>query len=259
MRQLTLIHTNDSHGRFAPLPDGILPPSAQRLRTLLQEHPGALYLDAGDTVTAGNLGFRMGGEPVLDVLSDLGCAAMCLGNRETHPRKECFPKKVEQARFPLLSANLVAKGNAPRMVQSHVVLECAGLRVGVFGVTVPMFTRKQWSQPLCDYWFDNPLKIAREQAAELRPRVDLLIALTHIGHREDLELAAALPELDLVIGGHSHTDLTEPAYSGKVPVLQARSHGFYAGVAHLGVVEGRCRLLSWQKRPLRDDLPRPRS
>lgn len=255
MPQLTIIHTNDSHGRFAPLPGGELPPPALRLRALLAEHPGALYLDAGDTVTAGNLGFRVAGEPVLGVLSDLGCAAMCLGNRETHPRKEILPKKLERARFPLLSANMLAKGNAPLVVRPHVVLERAGARIGVFGVTVPMFTKKQWSQPLCDYWFDDPLNVARAQVAELRPQVDVLIALTHIGHRQDLALAEALPELDLVIGGHSHTDLEEPARAGGVPVLQARSHGFFAGIARLELEGGRPELLSWEKRPLRDDLP----
>jgi 2',3'-cyclic-nucleotide 2'-phosphodiesterase (5'-nucleotidase family) len=184
---------------------------------------------------------------------------MCLGNRETHPRKEIFPKKVERARFPLLSANMLAKGNAELIVRPHIVLERAGLKVGVFGVTVPMFTKKQWSQPLCDYWFDDPLRIAREQVADLRPRVDVLIALTHIGHRQDLALAGALPELDLVIGGHSHTDLDEPAMAGRVPVLQARSHGYYAGIARLEVLSGRPVKLEWEKRPLRDDIPMPRS
>jgi 2',3'-cyclic-nucleotide 2'-phosphodiesterase (5'-nucleotidase family) len=255
MLELTVIHTNDSHGRFAPLADQGLPGPAVRLRELLAEHPGALYLDAGDTVTAGNLGFRMGGEPVLGVLSDLGCAAMCLGNRETHPRKELFPRKLDRARFPLLSANLVAKGDAPRIVDSHVILERGGVRIGVFGVTVPMFTKKQWSQPLCDYWFDDPLKTARGQVSLLRPQVDVLIALTHIGHRHDLLLADACPELDLVIGGHSHTDLDGPARVGRVPVLQARSHGFYAGVARLRCEAGECILTAWEKRALRDNLP----
>lgn len=255
MAPLTIIHTNDSHGRFAPLPDGSLPPPALRLKALLEEHPTPVYLDAGDTVTAGNLGFRIAGEPVLGVLSDLGCDAMCLGNRETHPRKEILPRKLERARFPLLSANMVAKGDAPLVVRPHIVLERAGVRVGVFGVTVPMFTRKQWSQPLCDYWFDDPVKIAREQVTELRPRVDVLVALTHIGHRQDLALAEALPELDLVIGGHSHTDLDEPAWVGGVPVVQARSHAFFAGIARLELEGGRTSHLSWEKRPLRDDLP----
>lgn len=253
---LTLIHTNDTHGRYAPTTRGEPPDVALRLRALLDAHPGALFLDAGDTVSAGNLGFRLGGEPALDTLSQLGCDAMCLGNRETHPRKECFPLKLDRARCPILCANIVAKGNAPLPVQPHLITPRNGVAVGIFGVTVPMFTRKQWSQPLCDYWFDDPLKIAQAQVAELRPQVDVLIALTHIGFRQDQTLAALCPDLDLLIGGHSHTDLDAPHYVGKVPILQARSHGFYAGIARLEQPEnGKWRLSQWEKRPLRDDLP----
>nr|MDQ3725432.1 hypothetical protein [Actinomycetota bacterium] len=69
--------------------------AAERLRRLKEEHPGALLLDAGDAVSAGNLGFRPGGEPVLEAMTELGYAAMCLGNRETHPRKEIFPYKID--------------------------------------------------------------------------------------------------------------------------------------------------------------------
>ncbi len=245
---LTLIHTNDTHGRMTP-------PVSDRLRALLAEHPEAIYLDAGDTVSAGNLGFKMGGEPVLETLSNLGCRAMCLGNRETHPRKEIFPLKVNRARHPLLCANIVAKSGAPVPTQPHVRFEVAGVRIGVFGVTVPMFTRKQWSQALCDYWFDDPLKAARREVDALRPEVDVLIALTHIGYRHDLTLAAACPELDVIIGGHSHTDLQEPTWVGEVPVLQARSHGYLAGVARVEPMEARWRLTEWTRVPLRDDLP----
>jgi 5'-nucleotidase len=244
---ITIIHTNDTHGRMKP-------PVSERLRALRDAHPGALLLDAGDSVSAGNLGFRVGGEPVLETMSELGYAAMCLGNRETHPRKEVFPLKVDRASFPLLSANMVAKSTAPPVVP-HVVLTHGAVRIGVFGVTVQMFRKKQWSQALCDYWFEEPLEAARRQAALLRPQVDVLIALTHIGFRQDQALAALCPELDLLIGGHSHTDLYAPVWVGEVPVLQARSHGFYAGIARLEPAAGRWRLTSWEKHPLRDDPP----
>jgi 2',3'-cyclic-nucleotide 2'-phosphodiesterase (5'-nucleotidase family) len=152
----------------------------------------------------------------------------------------------------VLCANLRAKGEAQLLVQPHLLLQREGVKLGVFGVTVSMFGRKQWSQPLCDYWFEDPLATARQQVTELRSQVDLLIALTHIGFRQDLALAALCPELDLIIGGHSHTDLDAPHVEAGVPILQARSHGFFAGVA---VLEAGCGLLSWEKKPLRDDRP----
>ncbi len=251
MADLILFHTNDTHGRFAIRSRGE-PPLEDRVREVSAEYPDAVMLDAGDAVSAGNLGYRPGGEPALEVMSNLGYAAMCLGNRESHPRRELFPLKLDRARFPIVSANLLAKGDAPRVVCSHVIVERAALRVGVFGVSVPMFTRKQWSQPFCDYWFDDPVESAKREVAELRPHVDVLIALTHIGYRHDQALAAACPDVDLVIGGHSHTDLQEPTWVGDVPVLQAWAFGFYAGIAHVEIRGGRGRLAEWTRRRLRE-------
>jgi 2',3'-cyclic-nucleotide 2'-phosphodiesterase (5'-nucleotidase family) len=249
---LTFIHTNDTHGRFAPLPREEWPPPARRLQALLHDHPHAVLLDAGDAVTAGNLGFRIAGEPALEVMSDLGYQAMCVGNRESHPRREIFPRKLAHARFPILCANLVGREEVPLPVQPHVVLERSGWRIGVFGVSVQMFTRKQWASALCDYWFDPPLDAARREVKLLRPQVDLLIALTHIGLREDLRLAEACPELDLVIGGHSHTELEQPERVGPVSVVQARAFAFSAGLGRFERTSGRPRLVTWTKVPLRD-------
>ncbi len=246
---VTVIHTNDTHGQMRP-------PASHRLADVLRDHAGALYLDAGDAVTAGNLGFRLGGEPVLTTLGELGCAAMCLGNRETHPRGEIFPRKLDRATFPILCANIHARAGAQVPVSPHVVLTHGELTVGVLGVTVCMFRRREWSQFLTDYWFSDPIEAAREQVGELRSRVDLLIALTHIGFRRDQELAAACPGLDAVIGGHSHTDLDQPHWVGTVPVLQAGSHAFRAGIARFAAADGRWRLETWSTIPLRPPAPR---
>jgi 2',3'-cyclic-nucleotide 2'-phosphodiesterase (5'-nucleotidase family) len=239
---LTLIHTNDMHGR-------LLPPAAARLASLLAEHPGAVYLDAGDAVSAGNLGCRLSGEPILREMTRLGCRAMALGNRETHPRKEFFPKKIADAGFPVLCANLRARDGLPLPTVPHVVLAAGPVTLGVFGLCLPMFTRDQWSAPLCDYYFADPLEAAREELLLLRGQVDMLCALTHLGYRRDLELAAACPGLDVIIGGHSHTELEAPDNSRGVPVLQARSHAMLCGIATLEPGRG---LVAWETRPLRE-------
>lgn len=247
---LTLLHTNDSHGRFGIDRSGRPLPAVEGLEQALRQVEPDLWLDAGDTVSAGNLGFHAAGEPALETLQRLGCAAMTLGNRETHPRKEIFPVKVRSAGAPLLCANVRAREGAPLPAAPHLILERGGVRIGVFGVTVPMFRRSDWTQFLCDYFFEPPMEEAERQVEELRPQVDLLIALTHIGFNNDLKLAARLPALDLVIGGHSHTDLVEPEWVGDLPVLTAYAFGYYAGVARLDPNQPRC-LIEWRRQPLR--------
>ncbi len=240
---LTLFHTNDFHGRLTP-------ERAERLAALRREQPESLLLDAGDAVSAGNLGFRVGGEPVLRQMSELGYDAMTVGNRESHPRRELFPKKLEDARFPVLCANLTARPGAPAPTRPWVLLERCGIRVAVLGLTVPMFTRKMWSQALCDYLYESPVETARSLAATLRPRCDLLIALTHIGLRADEALAAAVPEIDLIVGGHTHADLTAPLHVGATAILHTTAYAAFLGRARLEQVAGHWRVLAWDRLPL---------
>lgn len=242
---LWLFHTNDFHGRLTP-------ERAEVLAQYRREHPVSLLLDAGDAVSAGNLGFRVGGEPVLRRMGELGYDAMTVGNRESHPRRELFAKKLEDAPFPILCANLTARPGAPVPTVPWVELERSGVRMAVMGLTVPMFTRKMWSQALCDYLYENPVETARCLARELRPRCDLLIALTHIGLREDEALAAAVPEIDLIVGGHTHADLTAPLQVGRTPVLHTTAYAAYLGRARLeqDAEGGRWRVAAWDRVPL---------
>jgi 2',3'-cyclic-nucleotide 2'-phosphodiesterase (5'-nucleotidase family) len=246
---LWLFHTNDFHGRLTP-------EQAARLGRLRSAHPDSLLLDAGDAISAGNLGCRIGGEPVLRRMSELGYDAMTIGNRESHPRREWFPKKLTGARFPLLCANLTARPGAPVPTQPWVILERAGIRVAVIGLTVPMFTRKMWSQALCDYLYESPLETARAVAGELRSRCDLLIVLSHLGLREDQTLAAAVPEIDLIVGGHTHANLAAPMCVGKSSILHTTAYGFYLGRALLERSAGAWRVAGWDRLLLREDSPR---
>ena len=119
------------------------------------------------------------------------------------------------------------------MVPSHVFTLPSGLRVGVFGVTVPMVTTRMKARLVSAFVFDDPVAEARRQIELLRPSVDALIALTHIGLREDERLARACPELDLIVGGHSHNKLFEPPVVEGVPIVQAGWFGHYLGVTEL--------------------------
>jgi 5'-nucleotidase len=101
--------------------------------------------------------------------------------------------------------------------------------VGIFGVTVPMITERMLSHHVSAYVFDDPIRVGAEMAERLRPQVDLLIALTHIGLKQDIELAKRAPQIDLIIGGHSHSVLEEPQREGRVAIVQAGSYARFLG------------------------------
>jgi 2',3'-cyclic-nucleotide 2'-phosphodiesterase (5'-nucleotidase family) len=121
-----------------------------------------------------------------------------------------------------------------------VVLERGGQRIGILGVTVPMATPQKVDAALWDNLFAPPIETAKRLAAELRPRCELLIALTHIGIAQDRKLAEAIPELNLIVGGHTHVVLETPEMVNTVPMVQAGSHARYLGhvIFDDGVVTG---------------------
>ena len=95
---------------------------------------------------------------------------------------------------------------------------------------VAMVTERMRTQAASAYLWDDPIQTAIDQAELLRPQVDLLIALTHIGVREDERLASKTTLYDLILGGHSHTVLDSPRVIDGTPILQTGSHGRFAGI-----------------------------
>lgn len=217
MTILHILHTNDFHNTL----------TESQARTIGQakaELENVLLLDAGDAVKAGNLGVTLGGERILTWMSAAGYDAMTMGNRESHIVDTLLRQKIADAAFPILCANLrwrEDQGETLPTVPHIIRLLSNGLRVGVFGLTVPMVTAGMAARHASAFLWDNPQEAARAQIAQLRPQVDALIALTHIGLREDERLAQACPDLDLIIGGHTHALLDEPRVINRVPIVQA--------------------------------------
>jgi 2',3'-cyclic-nucleotide 2'-phosphodiesterase (5'-nucleotidase family) len=227
MTPIHIFHTNDFHNHLKPA-------QADKIQAAHAEYPGALLLDSGDAISAGNVGVRPGGEPILTLMSQLGYDAMTMGNREFHVAAALLRHKIGEARFPVLCANIRWKDDQgePLPALPYIVKELEqGVKVGIVGVTVPMVTERMAAKALSAFLFDDPVAVVTRIAGELRPQVDVLLALTHIGLRQDERLAAACPDLDLIIGGHSHDVLTEPKIVCGVPILQAGWYGHYLGHA----------------------------
>lgn len=218
-RTLTILHTNDLHGRL----NG---DHARHLRALRAE--ADLFFDCGDCVKTGNLGIPLREELCWALLAEAGCDAAVIGNRESHVLESAFRAKIAGARHPLLCANLRSRAG-DRPLPASTIIEAAGLRVGVVGVMVPMVTERMATRPASAYLWDPPIPAALAEARRLRAVCDVLIALTHIGHAQDLRLAEAGDDFDLILGGHSHTVVSSPVRVGRAWVCQAGSHGRFVG------------------------------
>jgi len=216
---IRILHTNDMHGTLTP----------ERAETLAKLRSEAdIYFDSGDAIKAGNLAVPLRPEAVWPLLAELRCTASVLGNRETHVIESAFRAKIAGAAHPLLCGNLRRK-DGTRPLPGSLIVEAAGYRVGIVAVMVPMVTERMATKAASAYLWDPPIPMAISLAEALRPEVDLLIALTHIGHRQDMELASKTSLFDVILGGHSHTVLMTPETVGKTAVCQGGSHSRFAG------------------------------
>lgn len=251
---LHVLHTNDFHGSLNDAGEA-------KLRKAISDLNGAAYLllDAGDAIKAGNVGVNPWGEPILDRMSDLGYHAMTMGNREFHVWQAALSTKINRARFPVLCANVRAKhekGAGELPVQEAARFETGGLKVAVFGLTVPMVTEKMKAAALSQFLFDDPTETARRQVAQLRYHADVVILLSHLGVSADEKLSRDVPGIDLIVGGHSHTLLETPRQSeGAAPVVQAGWHARVYGHTELHVgQDGRCTIAAYALHPLQDKV-----
>jgi len=213
------LHTNDLHGTLR-----------RSHVEFLRSHrtPNTLHLDSGDFIKAGNLAIPLKPDPAWALLAEAGCDFGTLGNRESHPLEAGQSAKLAGASHRLLVANMRTK-KGDLVFEECAITQVGGVRVGIFGVMVPMVTEKMSTAALSAYLWNQPIATAKRVASELRLQVDLLVAITHIGVAQDRKLAAEVPGIDLIFGGHSHTVLKTPEVVGKTAILQGGSHGKFIG------------------------------
>jgi 5'-nucleotidase len=216
---LRILHTNDMHGTLNST-------KFEHLRALREGCDA--YFDTGDAIKTGNLGIPLKPDPVWPLLEQLNCTASVPGNRESHVLQSVFETKMKGANHPILCANMRTRDGALPLPPS-LIIERGGVRIGLVGIMVPMVTRRMKTQAASAYLWDPPIEAALAQAQALRSGVDLLFALTHIGHRGDVTLAET-GAYDVIFGGHSHTVLNEPELVGKTWICQGGSHNRFAGV-----------------------------
>jgi 2',3'-cyclic-nucleotide 2'-phosphodiesterase (5'-nucleotidase family) len=230
---MRILHTNDFHGKLTDA----------KMHRLLELRRGVdHYFDCGDAVKSGNIGIPIGVDPVWPKLEDLKCTAGVTGNREFHITEQGFESKIKGCKHPLLVANLRYKEPVGKHMQDFVQnafsVDSAhplpsGLilgDIGVFGVMVPMVTEKMSARHISAFINDSPVETAKKCVEMLKDRVSTIICLSHIGLRNDVEIAGNVNGIDLILGGHSHDVVDPPARIGNTWIAQTGSHGRYAGV-----------------------------
>ena len=239
--QLTILHTNDHHGHFLkfnpyPVTDvgGLAAQSAlvNIVRAEVAEQGGhVLLLSAGDINTGIPESDMLDAEPDFRLMSMIGYDAMTLGNHEFDKPRSVLLKQKEWATFPFLAANIVKKDSGETLFEPYIIKEFDGLKVAIFGLTTeetPILTFPEYT---ADLKFTSVIETAKTLVPKLREEADIVIALTHLGFFEDsgggykspgdLKLAKDVPGIDVIVGGHSHTELKEAQVVNNTLIVQA--------------------------------------
>lgn len=226
-KHITILHTNDVHSHIEPFADndpkyanqGGIARRLTLINSVRKENPNVLLLDAGD-IFQGTPYFNFyGGELEFKLMSMLGYDAATIGNHDFDNGVGGLAQQMPHASFDMLSANYDFTNTIMEgLTKPYRVFVKDGIRIGVFGIGIQLeglvnkrqFKETKHLDPI--ELTDDMTRILKEEEA-----CDLIICLSHLGYDysnkeriSDLKLAAATKNIDLIIGGHTHTFLDKP-------------------------------------------------
>jgi 5'-nucleotidase/UDP-sugar diphosphatase len=279
--RVTIMHTNDHHGRFWQNSDGEYGMAARKTvvdeirRDVAAQGGHSLLLDGGDVNTGVPESDLQDAVPDFKGMNLLGYQAMAVGNHEFDKPPLVLRMQRDLAQFPMLSANIYENGQ--RMFAPYKVFDLGGLKVGVMGLTTEDTARMVHPDNIKQIEFRSVIAEAGQLVPELRRKADVVIAATHMGHYEDgrhgtqapgdVEMARAVAGIDLVVGGHTQNPACmkaenvldrayvpgaacQPDRQNGTWIVQAHEWGKYVGRADFEYRNGEFKLVKYALIPI---------
>jgi 5'-nucleotidase len=248
-QDLVILHTNDVHSNIEPLTSGRnagfagFQRRANYIKSIRENYPNVLLVDAGDYNQGTPYYTMFKGKMEIMLYNAMGYEAVCLGNHEFDDGQQLLAERLKEADYVTLCANYdFSKSPLKEIVKPYTIIVKGGKKIGLIGVTLDLKGYVP-EKARAGIEYKNPIPIVNKLAKRLKDkeRCDLVIVLSHLGYDggtkerpSDLDLASESRYVDIIIGGHSHTFLEEPAIvknsSGKgVIVNQTGALGVYVG------------------------------
>jgi len=227
-KHITILHTNDTHSHVEPFEmshdkypnQGGVARRANLVEQIRGENPNTLLLDAGDIFQGTPYFNYFGGELEFKLMSMLKYDVATLGNHDFDNSIEGFHKQLPHAKFDFVSANYDFSSTVlDGIVKPYKIIYKDGIKIGIFGLgieLVGLVDKKMYKETI----YNDPTEISQDMSRILKEeeKCDLVICLSHLGYYyksnptkiSDLNLAKTTKNIDLIIGGHTHTFLPKP-------------------------------------------------
>ena len=225
-KKITVLHTNDVHSRIEPFPandkyypnQGGFAKRAALVKQIRQQEKNVLLLDSGDIFQGTPYFNYFGGELEFKLMSEMGYDAATLGNHDFDAGLEGLNKQLPHAKFPFVSANYDFSDTIlAGKTKKFTIIDIGRMKVGVFGLGIELkgLVPKKLYQ---NTHYTDPVKEANNIALFLKEeeKCDLTICLSHLGYSyksnkiSDTILAGSTKNIDLFLGGHTHTFMKSP-------------------------------------------------
>ena len=252
LKNITILHTNDVHSHIEPFSKdhsefpnkGGFERRATLISEIRRQNPNTLLLDAGD-IFQGTPYFNFyGGEIEFKLMSMLGYDAVTIGNHDFDNGIDGLYEQLPNAKFDIISSNYDFKNTIlESKVSDYKIYNKSGIKIGVFGLGIELeglVSKDLYKETK----YLDPIDIANDTAKKLKEseNCDIVICLSHLGYKyekfpnkvSDLNLAKSTKNIDLIIGGHTHTFMNKPVIvknnvENDVLINQVGCFGLYLG------------------------------
>lgn len=270
-KRLVILHTNDLQGQIMPFSEagnkaelGGFARIAAKVQEFKESADNVILLDAGDTIQGTLFTKVFGGVYVGELMSKIGYNAVTIGEHDFDEGPEGLKNYIKSSSYPFLAANVDISESKELngLIAPYVILDVNSLKVGVFGLITPdanLFAKTGPYVKIAD-----PKEASRKVIDEIKPKSDIIIALTHLGITEDRKLASSVSGIDVIVGGGSKTKLSVPIIvnnpeGGKTIIVQAKNQGQFLGKLEVAVKDKKTSLVGYKLLPIDNSVvPEPK-
>jgi len=269
-QKLIILHTNDHHGAYMANNSGNYGLAAQATivkqvrEQAAREGKHVLVLSAGDINTGAPESNMFQARPDIEAMNAIGYDALVVGNHEFDVTPDELSQQRKLANFEFLGANIKTEDGSHAFTP-YIVKDVGGKKVAIIGLTTSETPHMSSAINRPGLTWSNPVESEKALIKQLKKDYDMVIALSHLGFIKDekpgqqfpgdISLAKANPDIDVIIGGHSHTELKEGVVIGETSIFQAKESGEFLGRVEVDLSGKKPKILGSKLIPVKDVIP----